>query len=111
MSDNSRCGDCDDFSTLWSGMMYASGVPKSKVWVVCGTVESGGHCWNWLSLSNQTYRIDPICSQKQTILNVLGLNFGIQKASYTSNKNNVECFSEYNEQMKMNPSGFYALQE
>ena len=110
MSDNARCGDCDDFATLFAGLMYASGVPENKVWVVCGTVPGGGHCWNWLSLSSQTYRIDPVCSQKQTIINILGLDLGIQGAYYTSSKGNVQCFSEYNEQMKMNPSGFSLIQ-
>lgn len=109
MSDNARCGDCDDFATLFSGMMYASGVPENKVWVVCGTVPAGGHCWNWLVLSDKTYRIDPVCSQKQTIINILGLDLGIKGAYYTSTKENAQCFSEYNEQMKMNPNGFYSL--
>jgi cell division protein FtsL len=70
MSDNARCGDCDDFATLFAGLMYASGVPEDKVWVVCGTVPGGGHCWNWLSLFDTTYRIDSVCSQKQTIISM-----------------------------------------
>ena len=103
------CGDCDDFATLFASMLYSSGVPENKVWVVCGTVPEGGHCWNWLVLSDKTYRIDPVCSQKQTILGIFGLNFGIKGAYYTSTKANVECFSEYKEEMKMNPNGFYVI--
>jgi cell division protein FtsB len=109
MSDNVRCGDCDDFSTLFAGLMYASGVPENKVWVICGSVGSGGHCWNWLSLSDQTYRIDPVCSQKQTIINILGLDLGIKGAYYTSSKGNVDCFSSYDAQIRMNPDGFHSL--
>src|SRR4030042_2435602 len=78
MSDNARCGDCDDFATLFAGLMYASGVPESKVWVVCGTADNKGHCWNWLVLSDKTYRIDPVCSQKQSIISILGLDLGIK---------------------------------
>lgn len=110
MSDNVRCGDCDDFATLFAGMMYASGVPENKVWVVCGIVPEGGHCWNWLSLSDTTYRIDGVCSQKQTIINILGLDLGIKGAYYTSTKKNVDCFSEYKPLMKMNPNGFYPIE-
>lgn len=110
MSDNARCGDCDDFATLYAGLMYASGVPEDKVWVVCGTVPEGSHCWDWLVLSKTTYRIDSVCSQKQTIINILGLDLGIKGAYYTSNKGNVQCFSKYKEQMKMNPSGFNLIQ-
>jgi Skp family chaperone for outer membrane proteins len=109
MSDNSRCGDCDDFATLFAGLMYASGVPENKVWVVCGLADGGGHCWNWLSLTGQTYRIDPVCSQKQTVINILGLDLGVKGAYYTSSKGNVQCFSEYDEQMKMNPQGVSML--
>jgi len=106
VSDNARCGDCDDFAILFAGMMYASGVPDNKVSVVCGEVESGGHCWNWIELSDYAYRIDPVCSQKQTLLNILGLNLGIKGAYYTSTIENVQCFNTYEEQMKMNPDGF-----
>jgi len=109
ISDNVRCGDCDDFATLFAGLMYASGVQENDVWVICGVADGGGHCWNWLSLSDKTYRIDGVCSQKQTILNILGLDFGIKGAYYTSTKKNVDCFSEYNPLMKMNPNGYYAL--
>jgi hypothetical protein len=105
-SDNARCGDCDDFAMLYAGLMYASGVPKDKVTVVCGTVPQGGHCWDWITLNSKTYRIDPVCSQKQTILNILGLDLGIKAAYYTSTKENVQCFDNYTEQMKMNPNGF-----
>lgn len=109
MSDNARCGDCDDFATLFAGLMYASGVPENKVWVVCGLADGGGHCWNWLSLTSQTYRIDPVCSQRQTVINILGLDLGVKGAYYTSSKGNVQCFSEYDEQMRMNPQGFSML--
>ncbi|MFW9880121.1 MAG: transglutaminase domain-containing protein [Candidatus Thorarchaeota archaeon] len=109
MSDNERCGDCDDFATLFAGLMYASGVPKNKVWVVCGKVPEGGHCWNWLSLDSSTYRVDPVCSQKQTILNILGLDLGIKGAYYTSTIKNVDCFSEYEPSIKMNPMGYYPI--
>lgn len=111
MSDNARCGDCDDFATLFAGLMYASGVPENKVWVVCGGAgqETLNHCWNWLSLNTQTYRIDSICSQKQTIFSIFGWNLDTQSAYYTSTKENVQCFSEYHEQMKMNPSGYYNI--
>ncbi len=108
-SDNARCGDCDDFATLFAGLMYASGVPEDKVWVVCGTVPSGGHCWNWLSLSNQTYRIDTVCSQRQELFNFLGLKWGPKEAYYTHKKENVDCFSEYKEQMKMNSNSFNVI--
>jgi len=109
MSDNARCGDCDDFATLFAGLMYASGVPENKVWVVCGSVPGGGHCWNWLSLSSTTYRVDGVCSQSQELFNFLGLSWGPKGAYYTSTKENVDCFSEYNAMMKMNPNGFYSL--
>lgn len=109
MSDNARCGDCDDFATLFAGLMYASGVPESKVWVVCGTADGAGHCWNWLVLSDKTYRIDPVCSQKQTIINLLGLDLGLKAAYYTSTQGKVQCFSQYVELVRMNPKGFYEL--
>ncbi|MDD5087099.1 MAG: transglutaminase-like domain-containing protein [Candidatus Nanoarchaeia archaeon] len=109
MSDNHRCGDCDDFATLFAGLMYASGVPEDKVWVVCGSVPEGGHCWNWLSLSSNTYRIDGVCSENQEIFNFLGLSWGIKSAYYTSTKENVDCFSEYIPKLKMNPDEYYSL--
>jgi hypothetical protein len=109
MSDNSRCGDCDDFATLFAGLMYASGVPENKVWVVCGTVESGGHCWNWLDLGDQTYRIDGVCSQEQELFGFLGFSWGNQGAYYTNNQNNVDCFKSYNPTIKMNPNNYFAL--
>ena len=47
--------------------------------------------------------------QKQTILNILGLKLDIKGAYYTSTKGNVQCFSEYNELIKMNPNGVYEI--
>lgn len=109
MSDNARCGDCDDFATLFAGLMYASGVPESKVWVVCGSADGGGHCWNWLLLSDTTYRIDGVCSQKQELFGFLGLSWGIKGAYYTSTKGSVDCFSEYDAQIRMNPINYYSV--
>ncbi|MBR9677485.1 hypothetical protein GOV04_05060 [Candidatus Woesearchaeota archaeon] len=109
ISSNNRCGDCDDFATLFAGLMYASGVPKNKVWVVCGKVSNGGHCWNSLVLDDKTYRIDGICSQKDELFGFLGFSLGIKKAYYTNTKTNVDCLSEYTPRMKMNPEGAYML--
>lgn len=109
MSDNVRCGDCDDFATLFAGLMYASGVPEDKVWVVCGSVPEGGHCWNWLSLEDKTYRIDPVCSQEDEMFNFFGISWGVKGAYYTSSKGNVDCFSSYDTQMRMNPNGYYSM--
>ena len=95
MSDISRCGDCDDFATLFAGLMYASGVPENKVWMVCGTVPSGAHCWNRLILSTNTYiRVDGVCSRS---------------VSYTDLKMHVDCFSEYNAKVRMNPSDYIVI--
>ncbi len=108
-SDNARCGDCDDFAILFAGLMYASGVPEDKVWVVCGSVPGGGHCWNWITLKENTYLVDPVCSQKTTILNLFGLNFGVKSAYFTSTKQNVGCFSSYTSNIRMNPQEFIQI--
>ncbi|MFH1399464.1 MAG: transglutaminase domain-containing protein [Candidatus Woesearchaeota archaeon] len=110
MSDNARGGDCDDFAMLFAGMMYASGVPEDKVWLVCGTVENGGHCWDTIVMSNGNYRVDPVCSQKESVFSILGINIlEVQGASYPSTKTNVVCFDEYSAQIRMNPSGYFLI--
>jgi hypothetical protein len=97
MSDNSRCGDCDDFSTLFAGFMYASGVPEKNVWMVCGTVGSGGgHCWNWVVTDERAaYRIDGVCADR--------------RKWFFPRKENVDCFSEYNPTIRMNPSEYLPM--
>lgn len=111
MSDNARCGDCDDFATLFAGLMYASGVPENKVLVACGDVPAGAHCWNWILLDGVTYRVDGVCSQKNTLFSFLGFDFGFKAADYTSTKKNVTCFNSYEEWMVMNPSSYRAIKD
>ena len=116
MSDNVRCGDCDDFATLFAGLMYASGVSYDKVWVVCGYAEGflgegGGHCWNELVLSDKTYRIDPTCSDGTGVISILGFDFGLRSAYYLPFiKGNVQCAKTYTSQMRMNPDGFHLIE-
>lgn len=109
LSDNARCGDCDDFATLFAGMMYASGVSEDKVWVVCGDVSGNGHCWNRLVLSSGWYRVDGVCSQRSTVLNFLGLDLGMKQAYYTSEKKHVDCMRNYNAAMRMNPETYQEI--
>jgi hypothetical protein len=90
-SDNHRCGDCDDFATLFAGFMYASGVSEDKVWVTVGKVGAGGHAWNWLVLDDTTYRIDGVCTY-------------IVEYPDISSKRNVDCFDKYEPSSRMNPN-------
>jgi len=108
-SSNERCGDCDDYATLFAGMMYASGVPEDKVYVVCGDVEGQGHCWNWIILSGVRYWVDPVCSEPDSFgefFNFFGLDFGFKEASYPDQMGNVLCLGTYNAKIAMNPQGY-----
>jgi len=116
MSDNSRCGDCDDFATLFAGLMYASGVPEDKVFVVCGGAgqENLNHCWNWLYTNDKLYTIDGVCSQTKIINNlfdriIFDKDYYNLKTPYGDEFGNVGCFSEYNPKMFMTPSNYTDL--
>lgn len=108
--DNYWCGDCDDYATLFAGLMFASGVDEDDIYVVCGKVGEGGHCWNWLNVNEKLYRIDTICSHSKYLEEVLGIPlwWKDEKQSYPfpDDYGVVDCFETYEPQMFMNPSNF-----
>lgn len=112
-NDNHWCNDCDGFATLFAGMMYASGVPEDKVIMVCGKVETGGHCWNWLKVENKFYTIDSVCSQGKYLEEVWGIPlwWKDEKQSYpfSSTYDDVKCFKEYTPTVYLTPSKYQEL--
>lgn len=105
ISDNARCGDCDNYAFLFAGLMYASGVSENDVWVVCGTVPAGGHCWNWIVLDNTAYIVDPVCSEKEDRFKFLNFRWSVQNTKYSDTPKNIGCFESYESYMRMNPKG------
>lgn len=102
------CGDCDDKAQLFAGMMYASGVSHDKVRVECGSVPSGGHCWNGIYVNNQWYRIDPVCSDIGTfVLEKFGLDFLLTQTYSSSEYRDVDCFHSYETTSWYNPEGYH----
>lgn len=100
------CGDCDDQAQLFAGMMYASGVPHSKVRVECGSVPGGGHCWNGVFVNNKWYRIDSVCSNPAEYWDFFGYKFLISGKEFPTNYQSVDCFSSYTASSWYNPEGY-----
>lgn len=108
--DNNWCGDCDDFATLFAGLMYASGVPQEKVYVVCGEADGGGHCWNWLSAGGRIRTIDTVCTQSKSVIDVLGHKLW-EKENYPfpATFGDAKCFNKYDAYFWMSPDHFVKL--
>lgn len=108
--DNHWCGDCDDFATLFAGLMYASGVPHEKVYVVCGEADTGGHCWNWLSAGGRIRTIDGVCTQSKSVIDVLGHKLW-EKENYPfpATFGDAKCFTKYEPYFMMTPENFAKL--
>ena len=100
------CGDCDDQAQLFTGMMYASGVPHDKVRVECGTVPGGGHCWGAVNVNSSWYRIDPVCSNPAKYVNFFGYKLLISGKEFPTNFQKVDCFSTYTLTSWYNAEGF-----
>lgn len=100
--DNHWCGDCDDFATLFAGMLYSSGVSSTDVYMVCGKVDQGGHCWNNLVIDDNMYVIDPVCSMKTQLFNLFGFTWSKQTTEFPDSVGDVTCLDNYDPDTIMN---------
>lgn len=108
--DNNWCGDCDDFATLFAGMMYASGVKHEDVMVVCGETDGGGHCWNWFSVGGKIRTVDGVCTQSKSVIDVLGHRLWEKdNYNYPDSFSDVGCFDTYRPFFAMTPDKFAKL--
>ena len=100
------CGDCDDQAQLFAGMMYASGVPYADVRVECGTVESGGHCWNGVRIDGEWHRVDQVCSNPAEYVDFFGYTYLASGELFPITAQNLDCFNTYSITSWYDPNGF-----
>lgn len=101
------CGDCDDQAQLFAGMMYASGVSYEKIRVECGSVPSGGHCWNGIYVDGSWHRIDAVCASPSTYIPFFGWTISLRP--FPTSYQSVDCFSSYTISSWYNPYGYHSV--
>jgi len=100
------CGDCDDNSHIFAGLLYASGVPHNKVAVACGKADGIGHCWNALYLNNSWHYVDTVCAKPSLYIEYINETIELQQYPFPDSIENVLCFNHYDVEMWYTAEGF-----